>query len=175
VDIKIVKASSEDAIGIQNVFYTTWLDTYPNDEIGITVDDLKYRNKDLLSDETIGQRSRSIEKIGDNELFLVAKIGSDVIGLCYLDKDDLRNYLKAMYILPNYQNKGVGKILWSEAKSFLDPSKDTFVDVASYNKRAIKFYEKLGFSDTGKRLSEERFRMRNGAIIPEIEMKLIKK
>ena len=49
-------------------------------------------------------------------------------------------------------------------------AKDTYVDVAEYNQRAIDFYTKLGFVDTGRRHQEERFRMKSGAIITEMEM-----
>ena len=38
----------------------------------------------------------------------------------------------------------------------------------------VKFYEKLGFKDTGKRFEEEKFRFKNGANIPQMEM-VIKK
>ena len=44
------------------------------------------------------------------------------------------------------------------------------VHVASYNERAINFYKKLGFQSTGKIFLDERFKLRNGAIIPELEM-----
>jgi ribosomal protein S18 acetylase RimI-like enzyme len=45
------------------------------------------------------------------------------------------------------------------------------VEVATYNANAIRFYEGLGFVDTGKRMSDPKFTMKSGAIIPEMEMR----
>ncbi len=80
------------------------------------------------------------------------------------------NQLKTIYVLPEFQGKGIGKMLYEEVVKFSDPEKDTIVHVATYSKQAIEFYKKLGFVDTGKRFSEERFKMKSGAIIPEMEM-----
>ena len=71
---------------------------------------------------------------------------------------------------PDFQHHGIGTRLWEAAQQHLDPAKDTYVDVAEYNQRAIDFYTKLGFVDTGRRHQEERFRMKSGAIITEMEM-----
>ena len=62
-------------------------------------------------------------------------------------------------------------MFWKKAKEFFDKSKDIIVQVAIYNKQAISFYKKLGFIDTGKRFSDEKYKMPiSGAVIPEIEM-----
>jgi hypothetical protein len=45
------------------------------------------------------------------------------------------------------------------------------VEVATYNTNAIKFYERLGFVDTGKRISDPKLMMKSGAIIPVMEMR----
>ncbi len=37
---------------------------------------------------------------------------------------------------------------------------------------AIRFYEKLGFVDAGKRWKDEKRKMRSGAPLPEMEMVL---
>lgn len=39
--VTITTAKPEDARGIVEVLYKTWLDTYPNEEAGITVDDIE--------------------------------------------------------------------------------------------------------------------------------------
>ncbi len=38
-EIKILEAVPEDAEGTVNVYYKTWLDTYPNEEFGVTRED----------------------------------------------------------------------------------------------------------------------------------------
>jgi len=168
--IRVVPASPDDVEGIEEVFYRTWLATYPNPELGITVDDVEERFKDRFLPERLARRR---ERIGDptpgTSLF-VAKEGDRVVGVCYVVVHLEKNQLQSIYVLPGYQGKGVGAALWHEAQKNLDASKDTIVQVATYNTSAIQFYERLGFVDTGKRWSDESFRMKSGAVIPELEM-----
>ncbi len=170
-EIIISPAIPKDARGIQWVFYKTWLATYPNEQFGITLDDLEHRHKDKLTDEYIKGREKVIEEMTSDELFLVAKDNAEIIGVGYFTKKE-KNQLQAMYILPEYQGKGIGKQLWKEAKEFFKPGQDVYVEVVEYNMNAINFYKSLGFVDTGKRFSDERFRMKSGAVFPEIEMVL---
>jgi ribosomal protein S18 acetylase RimI-like enzyme len=169
-DIVIASAKPEDAEGIQNVFYKTWLATYPNKEFNITVEDLEYRHRNMFIPENIEERKQGIRDIKDNEKFLVAKINEEVDAVGYFEIVDDKNKLQAMYVLPEHQGNGIGKKLWENAVAFFDPSKDIYVEVVEYNAGAINFYKSLGFMDTGRRFSEERFRMRNGAVFPEMEM-----
>jgi ribosomal protein S18 acetylase RimI-like enzyme len=172
MEIFITEAVSEDVEGIQKVFYETWLDTYPNEEYKITLDDLKYRHKDIFNEETFEKRRRMIRDRSNNELFLVAKFDEKIVGVCYLEKDETKNSIHAMYVLPKYQGKGIGSGFWKNALDFFDKSKEIIVNVVVYNANAIAFYKKMGFVDTGKRFTEERFRMKSGSIMPEMEMKI---
>lgn len=166
----------EDIIQIQEVFYRTWLETYPNKEVGITREDIEEYFKNRLDPEMIQKRINAFSQLPSNELFLVAKDGEKVIGVCRIVNRETYNQLQAIYILSEYQRHGVGKMFWDKGREFFDKSKDTIVQVATYNKKAISFYEKLGFVDTGKRFTEERHKMPiSGALIPEMEMVLVKK
>ena len=61
-------------------------------------------------------------------------------------------------------------MLWASAQKHFDADKDTIVQVVTYNANAIGFYKKLGFQETGKKIMDERFRMKSGAITPETEL-----
>jgi ribosomal protein S18 acetylase RimI-like enzyme len=98
------------------------------------------------------------------------KEGDKVVGVCRVVNHPDKNQLQAIYVLPEYQGRGVGRMLWEEAQKYFDIEKDTIVHVADYNEKAIGFYKKVGFVDTGKRFSEERYKMKSGAIISEMEM-----
>lgn len=87
----------------------------------------------------------------------------------YADK----NQLQAIYVLPEYQHQGIGTMLWQALCKSFDVSMPTIVQVATYNKQAIVFYEKLGFTDTGKRWQDDKFRMKSGVVIPEMEMEIV--
>lgn len=169
--LKVSKAVPDDALGINTVFYKAWLATYPNEEAGITVEDIEESYKDRLSPERIEKGKERLRNTSENELRLVAKAGGEVIGVSRVIRDEEFNKLQTLYVLPEHQGKGVGTALWEEGKKFLDTTKDTVLEVATYNTNAINFYKKLGFEDTGRRITDERFRMKSGNIVPELEMK----
>lgn len=171
MNIAIDKPKIEDVRDIQDVFFKTWLDTYPNIEVGVTEGDIEEKFKDRHSENAIQKRIADIENNLDDKIFLVAKDNNKVVGLCKASKTDEFNQLDAIYILPEYQGRGMGKMFWGKCIEFFDKNKDVIVRVAEYNKQAIEFYEKLGFVDTGKRFVEEKLRMPlSGIYITEMEM-----
>lgn len=173
-DIKICVPKLEDARGTIEVQYKAWLTTYPDEKAGITTDDIEHRYKDAFTGERMKKREKLITSPESNEKYIVAKDGNKVVGMCYAVVQENKNQLQAIYILPEYQGKGIGTKLWDAILSFFDKTKDIYVEVADYNYKAIGFYKKLGFTDTGRRFSDERFRMKSGAILPEMEMILKK-
>ena len=169
--IVIQTPKKEDISGIQDVFYKTWLATYPNEEIGITKEDIIERFKNSFSEEGLKRRTNYFLNIPENELFLIAKEGPNVVGVCKFVKREKFNQLQAIYVLPKYQGKGIGFMFWEKAQEFIGDSKDIIVQVAAYNKQAISFYKKLGFIDTGKRFTDEKLKMPiSGVVMPEMEM-----
>jgi ribosomal protein S18 acetylase RimI-like enzyme len=89
-------------------------------------------------------------------------------GVLFCDKKKGKR-IQAIYVLPGHQGKGIGGELMQKGLGFLG-SGDIFIDVVSYNHKAISFYEKFGFRKTGKEFTNEMFRFPSGAILPEIEM-----
>lgn len=170
MNIQITKPVPEDALGITTVLYKAWLATYPNDALGITAEDVEGSYKESFSEERIKKSEENLRNIPTNQKRVVAKDGDMVVGMATMVKNDNNNQLRTIYVLPDYHGKGIGTMLWEAVKDFVDPAKDTIVQVADYNQQAIKFYEKLGFVDTGKRWKDEKWKMRSGAYIPEMEM-----
>ncbi len=175
--ITITKIDPErDLTQAQEVFYKTWLATYPNVEHGITTADVEEFYKDRHNPEKIQKRIQGLKNLPENMCYLVARDGDRVIGACRATKEKDFNQLKAIYILPEYQGQGIGKMFWQELLKFFDLKNKIIVQVATYNKQAIGFYEKLGFVDNGKRFTEERHKMPvSGAVIPEMEMEILPK
>lgn len=174
-NIQIVVPKPEDTLGITTVFHKAWLSAYPNKEYGITIDDIEDHFKSAFTPEGQEKRRKHITNPAPNSFRLIAKDGDKVVGTATLLRDEEKNKLSTIYVLPEYQGKGIGKMLWLGLKEKLDNTKKTIVQVAVYNKNAIAFYEKLGFKDNGKRWSDEKFRMKSGSILPEMEMDLIGK
>lgn len=65
-DIKIVDPVPEDAEGTVNVYYKTWLDTYPNEELGITREDIENSYKDAFKLEEIDKLKDKIKNLDKN-------------------------------------------------------------------------------------------------------------
>lgn len=168
--IKISKVQIADAEEINRMMRATWLATYPNESAGITVDDIEDRFRDLGTPERVERSKQNLSNIPENETKLVARVEGVIAGIARMVREEDRNKLLSLYVHPEYQGKGIGTALLSAAEAFADPEKDTYLDVAEYNENAIEFYRRHGFSETGRRFSEERFRMKSGSIIPEIEM-----
>lgn len=139
-NIFIREAVPDDAKDIINVYYKTWLDTYPNDDLGITKDDIEDKYKNSFTEENINIQKERILNLPKNQKRFVAIIDDSIVGVSSVIRDENFNQLKTIYVLPEYQDKGVGKKLWGAMKIFIDFNKDTTVNVATYNKKAIGFY-----------------------------------
>ncbi len=171
-NIQVRNAVPQDVRGINNVLYQAWLVTYPNEEYGITREDIEDDYKDVFTEESIKKREENMRNIPEKQKRLVAVYEDKIVGVLTMVRNEDNNQLRTIYILPEFQGKGIGKMLYAEAIKFCDKNKKLIVQVATYNTNTIEFYEKLGFVDNGNRFTEERFRFKSGAIIPEMEMEI---
>jgi len=168
--ITIKKPNIKDVKNIQEVLYKTWIATYPNSKVGITTEDIEEIFKDRFSEQNIQKRTNNILDNSENKLFLVAKNRAFVVGICRAIKKENNNQLQAIYVLPDHQRRGIGKMFWSKVVEFFGNEKNIIVQVASYNTQAIGFYKKLGFIDTGKRFANKHQMPLSGKFIPEMEL-----
>lgn len=171
-DIKIVDSVPEDVFGIRNVQKITWIDTYPNLDLGITKEDVEAK----FSEDNTEVGKKKIEKwkeeyANPNQHRWVAKEGQEIIGFCVAGKGNNSNRIYAIYVIPSFQGKGLGKQLMEKALDWLSDNKDIYVNLAPYNTKALQFYEKFGFTKTGKNVHSEGVdALPSGKTIPEIEM-----
>ncbi|HSW48050.1 MAG TPA: GNAT family N-acetyltransferase [Candidatus Saccharimonadales bacterium] len=165
--IQIVDAVVDDVYAIREVQKQTWFATYPNEEYGITLEDLQAR----FTKETEEQIENRRKIYSDPSVHIwAAKDGEKIVGFCIAKKEGDSNRIGAIYLLPDYHGQGIGKQLISKALNWLGNEKDIYVHVASYNNNAIKFYEKNGFVRTGKDAFEKSAILPSGKYIPQIEM-----
>jgi len=168
--ITITIPTPNDILGIRTVWYEAWLDTYPNETLGITIEDIKERFEDYFTPESLEEGREDLRNIPSNHIFLIAKQEGEVVGFCRVATGEEKNQLRGLYISPSFQKRGIGRRLWEEAKKSLDLDIPTHVHLADYNDGARIFYEKMGFSDTGKRWSNPKLTLKSGVIVPEMEM-----
>lgn len=168
-------ARPEDADAISHVNFETWKATYPNEKTGITVTDIEILFKDVFSPENIEQHSKYLQSLPSNQKVLVAEVNSRIVAFCHAQKagGGQGNRLKSLYVLPEFQGRGIGSLLWNEVKNFFDPASAITTDVATQNSRAIAFYENLGFKDTGERLVESQVVFASGAKLTEARLVLM--
>lgn len=156
--IEINPATTKDAVGIFLVQRTTWLATYPNKEFGVTRSWIKSHFADKK--KRVARWKKGIKESKDRRIW-VAKNGNRVIGFCVAGKLKDRHQIGAIYILPKYQRRDIGRTLITQAFDWLGKRRKIYVGVAPYNKKAISFYKKFGFKIKGTVKIGE---------LPEIEM-----
>lgn len=167
MEIKIRKSTKLDSESIREVSYKTWIETYPNKEFGITKDDIE----DFFLKIKKNRKIKKKTNLTDKSLTYVATINNVVVGYVVGYIRENFSQLQAIYILSKHQNKGVGKMLFDKInEDFFEKGKNVIVQVANYNINAIESYKKWGFSDTGKRFQDEKFRFKSGSIITQVEL-----
>jgi ribosomal protein S18 acetylase RimI-like enzyme len=171
-EIEIKEAVADDVFGISDVQKESWLATYPNEEFGITREDIL--SEDFRSKGRIEKRIEIIKDPNSNTKFFVAKNGEQVVGYCCAQKFEDFNKIKSIYILPDFQKMGIGKRLLNKSFEFFGNNKPVKLSVAIYNQNAINFYEKLGFVKGERFEHNPEGHFVSGREIPEMEMILIK-
>lgn len=139
--ITITQATIVDIATIQEIAHTTWPVAYG--EI-ITLEQLTYMLNLMYSDNAL------LEQIQQKQQqFYIASEGIHPLGFIAIEhhyKEELVTRIHKIYILPEAQGKGVGKLLLDKAASLakLNDSKSLSLNVNKFNS-AVAFYKKTGF------------------------------
>jgi ribosomal protein S18 acetylase RimI-like enzyme len=161
--VEISIAGPEDTNGIRDVQYKSLLADIANEV---------YSRDEIPSEEDESKLKHDIQRLRKNpppesETF-VAKVNQKVVGFCTVVRGSEQNSLAEIYIIPAFQRKKIGRRLWDTARQFIDQNKDTTVALLRFNIRAKKFYEGLGFAETG--VSWEGENLKSGNRTTVIEM-----
>jgi ribosomal protein S18 acetylase RimI-like enzyme len=168
--IDVREALPDDAEAMREVQRHTWIATYPNETYGITKEDIEARFRE--DPETARERRERRRQSVCTAPFhsWVALEETVLIGFCLVKQDDQENLLQALYVLPDFQNKGVGKRLLQTALDWLGREKEVVLNVASYNEKALAFYRAFGFVPNGAVASSEALQLPSGVRLPEMSM-----
>lgn len=175
--MEISIAGPEDTNGIREVQLRSWLANTANGESGRSVLDankmrpassrkaiLSKKNESRLKTDVQSSRKNPLQ---ESETF-VAKVNQKVIGFCTVVRGSEQNSLAEIYIIPAFQGKRIGRRLWDLARQFIDQNNDTTVALLRFNTPAKKFYEGLGFAETGVSWEGENSQNGNGAAVIEM-------
>ncbi|MDQ5954474.1 MAG: hypothetical protein QG583_402 [Patescibacteria group bacterium] len=168
-DFKIEDAKPEDVETMINIKKARWLEIYPNEKYGIATEDLlaiDYYNPESL----IKRKSELKEVRNDTHTFVIKDNENKIVGYCKVSKMDDYGEINAIYTLPGFEGKGLGKKLIQKAFEWLGSSLDIKLKVVAYNTNAIGFYEKFGFKKTTTVVDYGGTQLPSGKEIPRIEM-----
>lgn len=164
--ITILKPQPEDAEGIAEVIRKSWYATYINTEVGITKEDIDLMYAHGQERQIVVFRERAQYPKPD-DISLVAKDGRYVVGFIRLKIHTDSAEILSLYVHPDNTGKGIGTKLWIEAEKLLPKGLLVVVEVASYTK-AVDFYKKLGFTESGRKEGEKM--LSSGNKIPLVSM-----
>lgn len=162
--IVISNATPNDIQTIQSIAKITWPVTYG--EI------LSKEQLDYMLSKMYAEESLTADMLLKGHHFILA-IENDICqGFAafensYLNTNTTR--IHKLYILPNIQGKGVGKILVNAIKNFAleKQSNSLSLNVNRYNK-AVSFYKKIGFEI----IAQEDIEIGNGYLMEDFRMEL---
>lgn len=129
--------------------HESWLDTYVNDELGVTREWIKARNAIQSSPEkALSRLERFTAGKANGKLMAWVARNHDgaIVGSTtpYLDDDGVQ-HVGSLYVDKTWHGKGVGGALMQKVIDWADSTKPIELGVVAYNKRAIAFYRKWGF------------------------------
>lgn len=137
MNLKIRQMTESDIPDIQVVVRKSWNYAYHN------IIPEKIQNNFL----NLAYSYSMLKKRLNKDLYLVAENENKIIGFINLSEtSQIYKYnLTALYLLPEFQRKGIGTQLLIYSFQFLENPKEIFVEVEKENIIGVNFYKKLGF------------------------------
>ncbi len=171
-------AKSNDATVICTIRDTAWIDTYPNPALGITKQDIvrlaKGRNNDF-EPRRIEYLRKYIESQNDKtHTVIMATTQGKSVGYGIACIRDGKSWISNIYVLPDFQRQHIGGALMNKLLEWLGNDNDIYLEVVSYNEKAISFYTKYGFVVTSNAVEREDGKPLYLVDLPQVEMKLSK-
>ena len=153
MNIQIIKASMKDLLSIVDIAQRTFIESYGKFNTS--------ENLNLYLKNTLNQSKLQGELEHAHSNFYLVKSNNDVIGYLkvnekhaqteFKDKHDTLE-IERIYVLKAFQSEGIGRKLIDKTIQFakFKGKKKIWLGVWKENKEAIRFYQKLGFVNTGE-------------------------
>lgn len=143
IDTMIIReAKINDSNGIARVIVDTWRSTYSGIMPQEFLDNMSYKKAEKIFDEAI--------KMNDRITLVVENSSGEIIGIAAggKEREGYKSYqgeIYAIYILKDYQEKGLGKKLINRMiKKFICEDINSMIIWVLEDNSSRKFYEKLG-------------------------------
>ncbi|WP_167753820.1 GNAT family N-acetyltransferase [Granulicatella sp. WM01] len=144
--VNIRLANLDDAKQMSQVHARTWKVAYK----GIFAQSYLNQLPDTAWEESF---KRGIQ--AKKSLFLVAEVDHQIVGCITGGRtrwtDEEKGEIYSLYVLPEYQHQGIGKsLVITILESLYCQYNSVYVLAVDRNTKARRFYECLGFKDTGQ-------------------------
>lgn len=147
-DIQIRKAENRDLISLQKIGKLTFSETFSSDNLE---ENLRSYLENAFSTEKV--KSELSDK---NSQFYLAELDKKIIGYLKVNLGDSQTEIKSkksleierIYVVKEFHGKNAGQILYEKAIELAKEMEVDFVWLGVWEKnlRAIRFYEKNGFT-----------------------------
>lgn len=142
------RAIPSDASGIIAAHEASWIAAYCNEDFHITEEKIStfFANKE----ERLARWENRIKQADwtGNGVWVAVDEQGHILGFVAPKIEHEKARVGAIYLRPEVQGKGIGSLLLEEVKK-LYAHHSIYLDVVSYNHKAIEFYKKHGFRATG--------------------------
>lgn len=158
-------ATVADAAEIARIHRESAVQTYVSERHGITREDmLKYVGS---LDEARLRWENHLRAKDPTAHTAVVTMGERVVGFCRVRRGTNIGHIEMLYLDPAYAGKGIGGEVFQEGLHWLGDGTPIELEVATYNDRAIRFYERFGFRRQG---FASPLQLPNGGRIPLVVM-----
>lgn len=136
-------ATVADLPRVARIAQVTWDTTYSNV--------ISFKNRQEFLERAYKPENLALAVDAEGHWFYVVEVNGTVVGFSHFIRlyhpTRTRAELVRLYVLPDYQNQGIGRTLLSAGLAALAEARigECAVSVQSSNKRARKFYEQHGF------------------------------
>lgn len=142
--VTIERATVDEVHDAKRVLKEVWIDTYSNVYSGEQIDYITsiWHDPDRLKQEIQNP----------DYFFAVVKEGNTIVGVftARIQLDGVVD-ISRLYIKKEYQGQGIGSQFITEVQTAFPHAKKLRLEVEEQNHKALKFYEKHGFKEVGRK------------------------
>ncbi len=147
----IRKSNQSDVQAVTSLLLVSWLDTYVNEELGITRQfifdsQIHYLTYDFYSNDC---KFEYFNNTKDNLHMVAVDSNEIVVGFLHCRREEGKQHFSGLYLMPEFKGSGLAQEFAERFSAWEDENMDSEVGVVEYNDRAIRFYKKLGFEPNG--------------------------
>lgn len=164
----IRQAAPEDAEQIIKVKNNSWLTAHVNEKFGVTKELLEQRfSEEDRFKKNVAKQQKYLSNQNRAKTYVICE-REKIVGAGTFDQD--KNSISMLYLLKDYQSQGLGSRLMEVLLEEIDDKRTSQVEVAEYNQKARKFYEKFGFKTVRQKSVEESYFLTDSIFIPLLVM-----